>query len=166
MKRLFMLLTLGATMALMLALAGSASAAKPEVRTFHFEGTDVIADCGDFEVVDDFVFDIRSLAFFDRAGNEDFARNHFVIHDIFSNSVTGESFATTTRQNVVVDLPSLKEISGSGLSYRVTVPGEGVVLLQAGRLEFDEAGNVAFQAGPKQVLEQDFAKLCAALAGS
>jgi hypothetical protein len=44
------------------------------------------------------------------------------------------------------------------------VPGEGLVLLQAGRLEFDEAGNVVFVAGPHQVLEEDFDKLCEALA--
>jgi hypothetical protein len=51
MKRMIMLLTLGATMALVLALAGSASAAKPRVDTFHEEGTEFIADCGDFDVL-------------------------------------------------------------------------------------------------------------------
>ena len=48
MKRSIMLLTLGTTMALMLALAGSASAAQPETQTFHEEGTQVIANCGGF----------------------------------------------------------------------------------------------------------------------
>ena len=44
----------------------------------------------------------------------------------------------------------------SGVSYCVTVPGEGVVLLEAGRVEFNEAGEVVFVAGPHQVLGQDF----------
>jgi hypothetical protein len=164
MRRIIMVLTLGATMALMLALAGSASAARPEVRTFHFEDTEFIADCGDFEVLTDYVLDIRSLVFFDDAGNEDFAREHFVFHDFFYNSETGEGFAETNTGNTVIDLQTGNEISSSGLSYHVTVPGEGVVLLQAGRLEFNEAGEVVFTAGPHQVLEEDFDKLCEALA--
>jgi hypothetical protein len=164
MKRIIMLLTLGATMALMLALAGSASAAKPEVRTDQFEGTEFIADCGDFDVLTDFVLDIRELVFFDSAGNEDFARVHLTFHDFFYNSETGEGFAETNTGNNVIDLPSGAEVTSMGLSYHVTVPGEGVVLLQAGRLEFDEAGNVVFVAGPHQVLEEDFDKLCEALA--
>jgi hypothetical protein len=166
MKRMIMLLTLGATMALMLVLAGSASAAKPEVRTKHFEDTEFIADCGDFDVLTDYVLDVRELVFLDSAGNEDFARVHLTFHDFFYNSVTGEGFAETNTGNNVVDLPSGAEVTSMGLSYHVTVPGEGLVLLQAGRLEFDEAGNVVFVAGPHQVLEEDFDKLCAALAGS
>jgi hypothetical protein len=164
MKRIIMLLTLGATMALMLALAGSASAAKPEPQTIHEEETELIADCGDFQVLTDYVLDIRELVFFDSAGNEDFARVHLTFHDFFYNSETGEGFAETNTGNNVIDLPSGAEVTSMGLSYHVTVPGEGVVLLQAGRLEFDEAGNVVFVAGPHQVLEEDFDKLCEALA--
>jgi hypothetical protein len=159
-----MLLMSAATIALIPALAGSASAAQPRVTTDQFEGTGSIADRGDFEVLTDFVLDIRSLVFFDSAGNEDFARVHYEFHDVFYNSETGEGFAETNIANVVIDLPSGNEITSVGLSYRVTVPGEGVVLLQAGRLEFDEAGNVVFVAGPHQVLEEDFDKPCEALA--
>jgi hypothetical protein len=163
MKRM-MLLMLAATMALILALAGSASAAQPRVIINQFEGTEFIADCGDFEVLTDFVLDIRSLVYLDSAGNDDFARVHYEFHDFFYNSETGEGFAETNTSNAVIDLPSENEITSVGLSYHVTVPGEGVVLLQAGRLEFDEAGNVVFVAGPHQVLEEDFDKLCEALA--
>jgi hypothetical protein len=164
MKRLIMLSTLAATMAVSLALAGSASAAKPEVRTFHDEGTASIADCGRFEVLTDYVLDIRWIVFFDDEGNEDFAREHFVFQDFFYNSETDEGFAERNTGNAVIDLPSEDQTSLSGLSYHVTVPGEGVVLLQAGRQEFDEAGNVVFVAGPHQVLDEDFDKLCEALA--
>jgi hypothetical protein len=44
------------------------------------------------------------------------------------------------------------------------VPGGGAVLLQAGRLVFDDAGDVVFEAGPHQVLSGDTDKLCEALA--
>jgi hypothetical protein len=168
MKRIIMLLTLGTTLVLVLALAGSASAAKPVVRTDHFEGTEFIADCGDFDVLTDFELDIREVVFFDDEGKEDFARVHFQFHDFFysldNSGTVGEGFAETNSGNDLVDLPSGNEITSVGLSYHVTVPGEGVVLLQAGRLVFDEAGEIVFQAGPHQVAEEDFDKLCEALA--
>jgi hypothetical protein len=164
MKRMTMLLTLGATIVLMLALAGTASAAKPEVRTFQVKGTEVVADCGEFQVLTDFVFDIHAIVFFDDEGNEDFARSHVQIHDFYYNSETGEGFAETEASNPVVDLPGEEEITSVGLRYHVTVPGEGLVLVDAGRLEFDENGEVVFAAGPHQVEEEDFDKLCDALA--
>ena len=146
------------------ALAGSASAAKPEPKTIHEEATELIADCGDFQVLTDYVADFRYLTFFDSAGNPDYARVHFTFHDFFYNSNTGEGFAETNTVNVVFDLQS-SATEGSGLSYHVTVPGEGVVLLDAGRLETDEAGEIVFAAGPKQVhLGEDTDKLCEALA--
>ena len=88
----------------------------------------------------------------------------FQFHDFFYNSVTGEGFVETNSGNNLVDLPSGNEITSVGLSYHVTVPGEGVVLLQAGRLVFDEAGEVVFEAGPHQVRGGEFDKLCEALA--
>jgi hypothetical protein len=159
-----MVSTLAAIMAVMLALAGPASAAKPEVVTFREEGTEFIADCGDFDVLTDFVFDIRALVFFDEEGNEDFARAHVQIQDFYYNSETGEGFTETEASNNVTDLSSGEEVTSVGLRYHVTVPGEGLVLVDAGRLEFDENGEVVFAAGPHQVEEEDFDKLCAALA--
>jgi hypothetical protein len=163
-KRIIMLSTLAATMAVMLALAGSAFAANPERETFQEEGTEFIADCGDFDVLTDFVADFAVITYFDSAGNPDYSRVHFAFHDFYYNSKTGEGFAETESGNILVDLPSGNEVTAAGLSYRVTVPGEGQVLLQAGRLVFDEAGNVVFEAGPHQVLSGDTDKLCEALA--
>jgi hypothetical protein len=165
MKRIIMFSTLAAAMAVMLALAGSASAANPERETFHDEGTEFIADCGKFDVLTDFVVDGHSTTFFDSAGNPDYARVHFQFNDFFYNSKTGEGFAETEAGNDLFDLPSGNVVTSVGLSYRVTVPGEGQVLLDAGRLVYDETGEVVFVAGPHQVLlNEDKAKLCAALA--
>ena len=167
MKRIIMLSTLAATMAVMLALAGSASAAEPELETFHEEGTDVVANCGDFKVLDDWLLDATVLTFFDSAGNPDYEKVHFEFHDFFYNSETGKGFAETNTTVVLVDPASGIEVSGTGLSYHVTVPGEGVVLLDVGRLERNEEGEIVFVAGPHQVhLGEDMDKLCEALAGS
>jgi hypothetical protein len=164
MRRIIVLSTLAAAMVVMLALAGSASAAKPEPQTIHEEATELIADCGDFQVLTDYVADFRYLTFFDSAGNPEYARVHFTFHEFYYNSVTGVGFAETETGTNLVDLPSDAEVTSSGLSYRVTVPGGGVVLLDAGRLVFNEAGEAVFEAGPHQVLRGDTDKLCAALA--
>jgi hypothetical protein len=149
MKRVIMLSTLAATMALMLAMAGSASAAKPEPTTIPAEGTELIADCGDFQILTDYVAEFRYLTFSDSAGNPDYARVHFTFHDFHYNSGTREGFAETETGSNLVDLPSDTEVTSSGLSYRVTVPSGGVVLLDAGRLVFNEAGD----AGAEENLE-------------
>ena len=54
--------------------------------------------------------------------------------------------------------------SDVGLRFRVIFPGLGVVLLDAGRVVFDADGNVAFEAGPHQIVNEDFAAFCAAFA--
>src|SRR5215218_9313497 len=168
--------TLAATAVVLFALAGVASADKPEgtpapVRLEPETGTDLIAECRDFgvrefEVLTDFVVDGQSTIFFDSAGNPDYARVHLTFVDFYYNSETGEGFTEHEHSNTLLDLPSGEEVTSSGVSYRVTVPGEGVVLLEAGRLEFNEAGEIVFVAGPHQVLSQDTDKLCEALAGS
>jgi hypothetical protein len=162
-KRIIMLSTFAATMAVMLALAGSAFAASPEQETIQEEGTEFIADCGDFDVLTDYVLDLRIITYFDRAGNPDYSKVHFTFQDFYYNSETGEGFAETESGIDVFDLET-GELTSHGLSYRVTVPGEGAVLLQAGTVVYDEAGNVVFEAGPHQVLSGDTAKLCEALA--
>jgi hypothetical protein len=165
MKRTIMLSTLTATMALMLALAGSASAVKPQTEPVHAEVTQFfVTDCGAFQVLDDFTIDGVITTFYDSAGNADYYRAHFTFRDFFYNSETGEGFTAINHSNPVFDLPSDTEVTSSGLSYHVTVPGGGLLLLDAGRVEFDEAGNPTFVAGPHQVLSGDTEKLCKALA--
>jgi hypothetical protein len=171
MKRTIMLSTLAATAVVLFALGGVASADKPEgtpapIRLEPETGTELIAECGEFDVLTDFVVDGQSTIFFDSAGNPDYARVHLRFVDFYYNSETGEGFTEHEHSNTLLDLPSGEEVTSSGVSYRVTVPGEGVVLLEAGRLEFNEAGGIVFVAGPHQVLSQDTDKLCEALAGS
>jgi hypothetical protein len=161
MKRTIMLSTLAATAVVLFALGGVASADKPEgtpapVRLEPETGTELIAECGEFEVLTDFVVDGHSTNFFDSAGNPDYARVHLRFVDFYYNSETGEGFTEHEHSNTLLDLPSGEEVTSSGVSYRVTVPGEGVVLLEAGRLEFNEAGGIVFVAGPHQVLSEPF----------
>jgi hypothetical protein len=171
MVRTIMLSTSAAIAVVLFALAGVASADKPEstpaqVRLEPETGTDFIAECGEFDVLTDFVVDGHSTIFFDSDGNPDYARAHLRFVDFYYNSETGEGFTEHEHSNTLIDLPSGDEVTSTDVSYRVTVPGEGVVLLEAGRVEFNEAGEIVFVAGPHQLLSQDTDKLCEALAGS
>jgi hypothetical protein len=173
MKRIIMLSTLAATMAVMVALAGSASAVEqPETATIHIEGTEVLANCGGFQVLDDFVLDATAYLFFDSAGNPDHAWAHVQVQDFVYNSKTGEGFAETAAFNeelqIVAPLDSGMNLITEqvGLVYKLTVPGEGVVLISAGRLvfEYEPEQLVVFEAGAHQGLEGATDKLCEALA--
>ncbi|HSK82653.1 MAG TPA: hypothetical protein VK902_04515 [Rubrobacter sp.] len=101
MKRTIMLSMLAATAVILFALAGVASADKPEstpalVRLEPETGTELIAECGQFDVLTDFVVDGQSTIFFDSAGNPDYARVHLRFMDFFYNSDTGEDLLNMT----------------------------------------------------------------------
>ena len=52
----------------------------------------------------------------------------------------------------------------TGVSFKVTLPGESVIFHEAGRLILNlETEEILFQAGPKDVEDGDVAALCAAL---
>ena len=51
-----------------------------------------------------------------------------------------------------------------GVVVRLTVPGDGAVFLDIGRIVTDRQGNLYFEAGPHQYFYGDFAALCEALA--
>jgi hypothetical protein len=170
MKRIIMILTLGTTMALMLALAGSASAATPERETSHDEGTAELTHCGDFSVVFDWVADLGILNYFDSAGNLDYARAHIIFHAfVYSQQKDPEEgFAAIEVRNTLIDFPSENTVSlaaTSGLRFRLTVPGEGVVLLSAGRVVVEDDAEVVFQAGPRPVAG-DYDRVCELFAAS
>ena len=68
-----------------------------------------------------------------------------------AREATGESVSA---DQVLQETDDLEEgtISWLGLRFRVTFPGLGVVLLDAGKIVFDADGNVVFEAGPHQVV--------------
>jgi hypothetical protein len=76
MKRMIILSTLTAALALMLALAGSASAKNipPDTRSFVDDEvqTFVFADCGDFEVLSDFTIEGEITTLYDSSGNPEY----------------------------------------------------------------------------------------------
>jgi hypothetical protein len=59
---------------------------------------------------------------------------------------------------------SFRSLANVGLTFSVTVPGTGVVLLDVGRIVIERGHGVTFVAGAHQELFGDTAAFCAALA--
>jgi hypothetical protein len=79
-----------------------------------------------------------------------------------TNATTGKSIPDERNQVVTTDL--ISGTSTTDARVRVdTVPGEGAILFQVGRVVRDEAGNVIFFAG-HDFLTRDFAEFCTYMA--
>lgn len=137
-------------------------AATPFVETFHNEGSFVAADCGTFLALEDFVEDVRVTTFFDNAGNPIRMQVYSNFNGIITNSETGRSVRDPGHFTITVDLQAGTS-TYAGLVFGITVPREGIAVLDAGRVIFDAEGNVTFVAGPHQFLEGGPALICAAL---
>jgi hypothetical protein len=132
-----------------LALAASAAARPPVTKTVLDSGTFVVqANCpGGYDVVIAWDNTIRMTTFYDAAGEVVRVVTHIAGNGTISNSVTGytlegssPSIETTwiRPRNPGVDSGDKVTV---GLYLKNTVPGEGIVLLDAGRVVFDAAGN-------------------------
>jgi hypothetical protein len=139
-------------------------AAKPDVFTFHEEGYFEI-DCGSFVAQEEFVQDVRVMVFYDQAGEPDRVEVHFNYVGTVTNSVTGKTLRDPGHYKTVEDLEAGTQ-TFVGMVYGITVPGEGMVVLDAGRIVFlgdTVPENVIFEAGSYDYLYGGDAVLCAAL---
>ena len=137
----------------LLTLPVAVSAAPPVVETFHDEGSFAFAGpCPNgVTLVGTFTEDVRVTTFFDEAGTPVRAQIKVDVVGVVTNPETGESVENPAHTTVFVDLVEGTETQ-VGLVFSATVPGEGVVFHDVGRVVFDAAGNVIFEAGPHDVL--------------
>ncbi len=158
---------LGFVLACLMALAGFsvASAGAPVIEDpYHEEGIAELFDCGAFQVLDVYELNAVQIWFFDEAGN----RLRFIEQvwgtDTFTNSVTGEAYAMSYHNTVIVDFTTSPPLGANmGVVFRLNVPGAGAVFLDVGRVVLDRAGNVYFRAGPHQFIDGDIDGVCEAL---
>jgi hypothetical protein len=130
---------------------------------FTFSGTDVIADCGTFQVLDNWTQVITINRFFDKDGNLVRVLSHGSGTDTFTNSVTGKAFTEKYNAIGIRDVDANASIN-MGVVFQLTVPGEGAVFQSVGRIIFDRAtGEVLFEAGHWDFVSGDYSALCAAL---
>ena len=174
MKRIIMLSTLAATMAFMLALAGTASAISPTSDELEPVTDDVVLveDCPGpdgttFDIRDDFEGHTTATTFYDRNGDVVRIRFFSEYVDRFYNSETGKEYTATTATTIDFEDPETGQLEAHGLIYHLTLPGVGVVILDAGTLIFNADGEVVFESGKHQIFgsNPDTEKFCEALAG-
>ena len=147
-----------------MALPASANAGSPVIERFDFTVVqEPMAGCGDFEIIADGQGTNRITTFFDNAGNPIRVAFQGHYNGTMTNSVTG--FA-------LMDMPSVANITfdlvagtqtNIGAFFTVTVPGAGVIVVEAGRIVFDGSGPPIFVAGPHRPPDETIEMLCNAL---
>lgn len=116
-------------------------------------------DCGTFTVSETVVGEIHTKVFADRIWVQWLGKVTFA-------STTGNTASANVSYIESTDLLS-GTTTYTGLPLQVHLPGDGILLIDAGRLAIDMDGNVVFIAGPHPYLLTPFpeivAQLCAAL---
>jgi hypothetical protein len=156
---------------LMLALAASfgatAVAAQPrppyqERFDFSYEA-EPVASCGDFVMLADGAGTTHLTTYFERDGVPARVTLHGVYDGLLTNPLNGKTLADAPSVPfITIDLASGVR-TNIGTYWNVTVPGEGVIVIEAGRLVFDGAGPPVFIAGPHLPPPATIAILCDAL---
>lgn len=162
MTRRFIMLAVVATV--LTAAALPAVALPPEQDSFEFvdEFTDE-ESCG-FAIDVSFVGQGTERLFFDQNGDLDKIILNLSDRGTVTNPANGKTLKGRDAWTVIVEFENGEDVGSSiaGLVFHLNAPGGGIVLIDAGRLVFDDTGLVVVN-GPHQLLEGDFAALCAAL---
>jgi hypothetical protein len=160
MKKLVVALALAAP----LATAAVASADAPTIvqQTLHRSIPNFI-QCPGFTVAGEFDVERTVMTFVDQSSTPIRQVTHVHFVGTLTNTSTGKSIPDEGNQIVTADL-----VTGTSTTdgrVRVdTIPGEGVILAQVGRVVRDAAGNVIFFAGQNDFLIGDFDQFCAYMA--
>jgi hypothetical protein len=126
----------------------TAAALEPTHQRFEVtRHIDPYVTCSGFNVIGNFSVERDDMTFFDSSGTP----IKMVIHAHFvgtlTNSVTGKSLSDDGSRIITFDLTN-NTITNTGLNLKVVVPGQGIIVIDAGRIVRDAAGNVTFEAGP------------------
>lgn len=145
-----------------------AFATQPYSESFHDEFTDFIGDCGDFTVYESVVLDIDMQMFFNRDGEPYRINWHGVWDATFYSPETNNSVAEDIQHfNTFEDLDS-GYITQAGLVSKITLPGQGIVYQDVGRIIFAWDDNlqieeIIFEAGPHPLYNGDIDVICSLL---
>lgn len=127
----------------------------------------------EYEIIDITEMHWKDKFFFNQDGSLNRIQSHMVGTDTMINTVTGKkvsgNFAVT--QNIFPG-PDETNIIERGLSFHVTYPGMGIVVLDSGiiavRIWFENGEQqieITYTNGPKTIFIDDYGDLCATLDG-
>ena len=141
-----------------------AQAAEPDIQTSEdVIDHELMVDCGDFKIFADGYSRTRLTTYFDRNGQPIRVAFHGRYNGMMTNSVTGATlFDAPSVANITFDLVTGTQ-TNVGAFFTVTGAGEGMILLEAGRIVFDGGGPPVFIAGPHRPPDDQLALLCDAL---
>ena len=147
-----------------LVLPLSLRAVEPVSERFDFAyEAEPMAGCGDFVILADGAGTTHVTAFYDRHGAPSRITVHGNYSGLMTNSVSGKTLVDAPSvANITIDVQAGTQ-TNVGTYWSVTVPGVGVILLEAGRLVFDGDGPPVFIAGPHLPPPEAIATLCRAL---
>jgi hypothetical protein len=139
------------------------------VREVNIEpGTETVADCGGYLVLEDFYGKTMMKLQYDKDGNLVKMMQHgqTLGHTTFYNSANPEIAIQGGPEGIVLNIDYRKgTFMMSGLNYKVTLPGVGMIFHQGGHYTFDPVANEWTQVGgPDDFFSGNVDKLCAALA--
>lgn len=153
--------------AIVLSAASVSLAAKPVKQSFFIpDALLFIGECDGFEIINVSDLDITVTSFFDSDGNFVRERAMFkVMNSVYFNSVDpslslegGPGEVEIGHFNAVENTLAL-----TGASFRVTVPGLGVIYLDAGRTFIDFNTGEVTNSGPSDFEDGNVDALCDAL---
>jgi hypothetical protein len=154
-----------------LAVAAPASARPPERFTDTQSGSEVLAHCDGFDVIEAFTATAHGTIFFDQSGLDVRAVIRVRGTETFTNSITLKtvvSSAVFTDFFTRIDGTDEFRHKSAALTFTGKSTGEGPILLQdAGRKVFDsQTGDIIFRAGHTNIPEGPAAEavFCAAVA--
>lgn len=149
---------------LFLLLPGSAGAGAPLMEEFDIiPDNELFANCGDFLIIANGAGHSRLTTYFNRDGQPIRVQFHGHYSGTLTNSVTGASLVDSPSvANITFDLINGTQ-TNVGPFFNITVPGQGNVYFQVGRIVFDGNGPPVFIAGQQPPPPQTLAILCNAL---
>ena len=164
-KRLLLSLTTLLTVGAFLCLtASTVNAQKPFVEEFEFtEDGSPVGDCGNFLILSEGAGTGKLTTYFDHDGVPSRLLFQGRYRGTLTNSVTGFQITDDPSvANIFVDLTTNYQ-TNVGTFYNITLPGQGVILFETGRIVFGEGGLPTFIAGPHLPGDAQFEIICSAL---
>lgn len=160
-------LTLAFIITILLAAMAVPALAKPpdHFSDWFAEAPLVIADCGEFTVESkDTIIYLDGTVHYDKNDNPIKMIMHWSSEGVFWNPETGKEVSMESNLFNSVDYFETGETISAGIQFKLTLPGEGTILMDVGRMVFEPYPVITFAAGQHPVYFPDeggLEKLCA-----
>lgn len=143
------ILLAGAIVLLISMMAIPTLAKPPDHYSYSFDELPmVVADCGGFSVeTKDYVIYVDESAHYDNEGSISKIISHWSGEGYFWNPDSGKTVFMESRLFNSFYYPETGETISSGIQFKLTLPGEGTILMDVGRIIFEPYPEITFAAG-------------------